>query len=728
MDLLYFLKVLFRRKWIIIGATLLAMIAAFVLKMFQKPLYESKAQYSTGFTIEKVKLSEGSSIADLYAADTKFDNVIETFKSPRVIGMISYRLTLHDIENPAIAWTHLSDKEKQSKEYKAVKIDTIIKVLNEKVAANELLRSDIPEERKILEFIKLYKYDYYSLLEHLFIVRVNKTDYLDIVFRSQNPYLSAWIVNAMGNEFINYYKNLSFQRTNENVTNIRSMEKEQQQRIDSLNSIMLSEKVKQGSIDPASLSSSAMETVKDLEGKMADERSKYELNKNRLTYLKQELASIKTSTGASASSNADLIDLINEKDKLEAQLIAKGGSDQQIEQQLNSLRSRINSKSRQSGLNANTSDKLQNIQNQINEATALMNAADATIKDYESRIRYYKGLTNINPGSGVVMDVIKSKLEIEQKQLANLKDKLNQAEGLSKDDPTSNFTQTLIGQPAVEPEPKKTIMTMGISGMSMFFLVCFTFLFMEVFNASIKTPYGFEKSVKLPLLAVVNSIKFKPGILEEIILNDNIKEKSNLVRFKNNIRKLRYEIINSGKKVFLITSTSRKSGKSLVIESLALSLVLTRKKILIIDFNLHNNELTRRFEPKTFIQDLNEINMALPGAVQKFASPTGIDNIDMIGCRESNMSPSEVLFRFNFDAFINRFKEVYDYIIIESSSMNKYSDTKELEKYCEKVICVFSADQVISQNDKVGIQYLQSLSDKNMGAVLNNVLPENLNY
>lgn len=727
MDLLYFLKVLLKRKWIIIGISAFAMVLAFVFKMFQKPLYESKAQYSTGFTIDRVKIAEGSPVADLYAADTKFDNVIETFKSPRVIGMISYRLMLHDLENPGVAWKKLSEKEKESKEYKSVKIDTVIKVLSRKVNDNEMLRSDLPEERRILEFLKVYHYDYNSLLENLFIDRVNKTDFLDIVYRSENPYESAWIVNELGNEFLNYYKTLSYQRTNENVLNIKQLEKQQQDKIDSLNGILLAVKVSQGSIDPASLSASAMETVKDLEGKFADEKSKYELNSNRINFLKQSLSLVKSSSGDNQTNNSELLDLINQRNKLETQLIAKGGTDENIQQELKSIRTKINAKSSNSGSTIKNSDRILDLQNQINEATALMKAAEATMSDYTQRINYYKGLTRISPGSGVKMDVIKNQLEIEQKQLGNLKEKLNQAEGLSNDDPSSNFTQTLLGQPAVDPEPKKTMTTMGISGMSMFFFTCFAFLFIEVFNSSIKTPYGFEKTVDMHLLSVINNVKTKNS--KAVILDDEKKLKPNEDLFRNSIRKLRHELISSQGRVFLFTSTVSGTGKSFLIDSLAMSLVLIRKKVLLIDFNLHNNTLTQKYNAEATVQGLNnKVNLPLPNSAQQFSSPTEVEDVSIIGCEKSPNSPSEVFFKFKFDEFLDSLKNSFDFILIEASALDKYSDTKELVKFVDKVIPVFSADQSISQGDKIALQYLASLDEKCYGAVLNNVLPENLKY
>lgn len=730
MDLLYFLKIFLKRKWLILGLTFLAMFVTLVFKIFQKPLYESKAQYSTGFTIDRVRLSDANSVADLYAADTKFDNVIETFKSPRVIGMISYKLLAHDLENPGSAYHHLTKKEKESKEFKAINIDTTIKILNKKISDNDILRSDVPIERNIIEFLKLYKYDYYSIRNQLIITRVNRTDYLDIVYRSENPYLSAWIVNAMGNEFINYYKNLNFQRSNENISGIRDLERGQQAKIDSLNNALLAEKISQGSIDPASVSASAMETVKDLEGKYADEKSTYELNSNRITILTKQIESLTSKEGNVNTDKTDLVNLINEKNKLEAQLYAKGGTDQLLEQQINSLREKIRIKSTGGGVtNGKIADRIADLQNQINEATALKNASMSTMSDYQSRINYYKGLTRINPGSGVKMEVIQSKLDVEQKQLSNLKEKLNQAEGLSKDDPSSNFTQTLIGQPAVEPEPKKIITTTGISGASMFFLACFTLLFIEIFNSSIRTPYGFEKTVDMTLKGIVNMIKLKPGGISDIILNENRLKKPEENMFRNNIRKLRYELVNTDQKVFLFTSSGEKVGKSLLIEALAYSLILIKKRVLIIDFNLHNNSLTRKFNVDATLQYLSEkVKMKLPITSQAFTSKTDQDLIQIIGCEESVASPSEVLFRFDFEDFLRLLKESYDYILIESPALNKYSDTKELTAYADKVINVFSADQIISHADRVSIEFMNKLENKNMGAVLNKVLVENINY
>ena len=159
MDLIYFFKVLFRRKWIILGLSLLSVIAAFVFLLYKKPLYMSQAQYSTGFTAEKVRLVDGSSGIDIYTADVKFNNAIETFKSPKVINTIAYKLLLHDLQNPAKAYRKLSANQMESPVYKAVNKDTAIKILKKKISENGLLSSTTDADKILVEYFKLYKYD-----------------------------------------------------------------------------------------------------------------------------------------------------------------------------------------------------------------------------------------------------------------------------------------------------------------------------------------------------------------------------------------------------------------------------------------------------------------------------------------------------------------------------------------------------------------------------------------
>jgi len=89
-------------------------------------------------------------------------------------------------------------------------------------------------------------------------------------------------------------------------------------------------------------------------------------------------------------------------------------------------------------------------------------------------------------------------------------------------------------------------------------------------------------------------------------------------------------------------------------------------------------------------------------------------------------SPDEILSGKNFSQLIDILSTEYDYIFLEGAALNDYSDTKELEKYVQKVIPVFSADTSIGQLDRESINYLRSLGNKLAGAILNKVELKNL--
>ena len=737
MDLIYFFKVLLRRKWYIITLSMIAIVAAFFLLLNKKQLYKSQAQYSTGFTAEKVRLADGSSGIDIYTADVKFNNVIETFKSPKVITRIMYKLLLHDLKEPEKAYVKLSKKDKESKKYKAVNIDTAIIILEDAVLKHQLLPSNNEEEQNLIKYFTLYNYDYESTLSRLLIERVGRTDYLNITFWSSNPYLSSLVVNLMGNEFLDYYKNLSSQRTEESAEGIKTMVTARQSTIDSLGKLLHIQKVRQGSIDPVSLSTNAMETVKELETRLAEEKSKQNEHFNRKKYLVERLNNLEVglSTSLSSSSSDEVIRLINKKNDLSAEIARKGGEDPILQRQINDLRLEITAKSSNITSNKNNAGKnkeVDNVKMQISEEDALLNASNSTVADYTTRIRKYTGMANTAPvGSDVTIDGIKTKLDIENSLLSSISEKYYKAEGLAKDGPTQNFIQTGVGQPALDPESKKTFITMILSGVSMLFLSSVIFLIIEIFDPRVKTPTLFKKQVKLNLASVLNNIPLKKNS-EQLIIATNYdgKKFEKEILYKNNMRKLRYEILKSPNKIFLITSTQKRVGKTSVIESLASSLLLSKKKVLLLDLNFGNNSVTQKFNPVAIINDLAS-NSCYDLKNQNFLdikSYEGLEGLSIIGCRSGNFTPSEVLQNIDLETFLNLAKAEFDYILIEGAALNDFADSRELVIYIDEVFTVFSAAAPVSEIDEKSIQFIISLGAKNKGAILNNVLLENINF
>ena len=284
MDLLYLLYSLLRKKWIIVGCTILGVAAGFAFTFLKKKQYVAFAQYSTGFTMEnKVKIRETDNL-NFYEIDLRFNNVIETFKSAKVLGMLSYKLMLHDLEDKR-PFRALTEDQKQSEAYKMVNMEKVKKILREKVDFIELVSPYDPEEKKLFDLIRLYGYDGETLFNSLQFSRVDRTDFINIFFRSENPELSAYVVNTIGDQFIRFFNSIYGIRTEDAKVKLEALVEQKKKDM-----VVLTERLRRfkDSVGPPSLSeraSQAMTTVTTL-------TSDYQKELAKLNGLNAELRSV----------------------------------------------------------------------------------------------------------------------------------------------------------------------------------------------------------------------------------------------------------------------------------------------------------------------------------------------------------------------------------------------------------------------------------------------------
>ena len=196
MELVYFFKILIRRKWIIIGAAVLAAMVALLVTVLKKDQYKSQAQISTGYTLsQEIKMSDN--IFDQGQIDVKFDNVIENFNSSKVLILLSYKLILRDLtsDNP---FTKVdSVKLAENKKLIGLNMEDARRMFLNKYDSMLVLRADVPVEKQLLELLNIYHYDIETLKKNLEVSRYGKTDYIDIIYLSEKATLSEYVVNSL---------------------------------------------------------------------------------------------------------------------------------------------------------------------------------------------------------------------------------------------------------------------------------------------------------------------------------------------------------------------------------------------------------------------------------------------------------------------------------------------------------------------------------------------------
>jgi polysaccharide biosynthesis transport protein len=742
MDFIYLLRVLLKRKWLIIGAALVSAFIAWLLTTNQPKKYRSVAQISTGFTVnEEIKV--GNENFDIFGADTKFNNVIVTFMSPTVISLLSYNLILHDLQN-ASPFRHLTPKQMQSPLYRKISPREAVRVFESKLESMSMLTSFKPEEKDLLEYLSLYGYDYQTLTNILSVYRMQHTDYIQIEYTSENPELSAFVVNTVFPQFLKYYKNVRSSKSEESIDTLQSLMEKKKQDLDARNAQLRGE----GVIDVGEENSSKLETIMNLETTLTTEQTQQTKRTYDLQKINQKLANLGVGTPTTPAvtkpdnRNDELLILRKAMNDAYQAYVNGGSTDQTLLKKYENLKTDYQNKLATSQPPASTdpvpgSEEAQTAKAALlekkNDLQVDIKAGADNIDAIQGKINNLKGNLLKDASKGAAIESMLKDAELASKEYLSAKQKYNDAMDINTSS-VNNFRQILSGQPAIEPEPSKRMLIVGMAGASALVITILVLILLSYLDSSIKTPVIFSKVVNLKLISMVNFMNIRQKNLAEIVTtrettpdgDDNKRHNT----FRESLRKLRYEIESSGKKTFLFASTKKGEGKTTLIQALSYSMSMSKKKILIIDTNFCNNDLTIQLHADPILEKIHPDKTnarSLVEQVKSAAKDIGVGTVFAIGSEGGDYTPSEILPRENLLHHLGALTAEYDYIFLEGPPLNDFTDSKELVQYVDGVIAVFSATHIIKQIDRQSMAFFSELNGKFVGAVLNMVEMEDVN-
>jgi polysaccharide biosynthesis transport protein len=717
MDLLTIFKILYRRKWIILGIPFLAAVLAVILTAGYKRTYRSTAQLSTGFTISP----EAKVIAErfnLYEVDVNFNNLIETINSPRVFTLLSYRLLVHDLSGKEEPFKNVNELRSKNPLLAKINAAEIIKIVEQKLSSMSVMNSYVEEERSVRDVLDAFGYDYESLKKILNIARVKGTDYVSVMALTENPYQSAFMVNTLCDEFLRYNTSVITARSDEAVQTFSKLVEQKKNELDAKNEELRLFKSSNSLLNLSAESESKISQISQLETQRQDEDKNLRSIGLQLEDVNQKIAA--GQGNAPTFSNADIVELRKRISILNQQYIATGSKDKQLLDSLNSLRAK-----QQRMVASVQSTPAQDVDALIakkNDLEVQQRIAQQNLTAVESLLDRLKRNVGGYASKEAQILALEREVNAASEEYRAAQEKYNKSLDVALASGNS-IRQVLFGQPASDPEPSKRLIITGLSGISTFVLCILVIVLVEYIDVSIKSSSQFVSSTGLNLIGMLNELDFQKITLHDLfrLKREQLDKDSNV--FRELLRKLRFELDQKGHKIYLVTSTKPGEGKTSVINALSLVLSYSGAKVLLIDANFSNNSLTRKFKTSVVLETVFSTQEPNPS---KFSTKTPIQGVDIIGCRGGNYSPNEVFDQDQLNNFIKRASTGYDYVFLEGSSLNHYSDSRELSYYVDGVIAVFSARSVIKQVDKESIDFLKSLGNKCVGAVLNVVKLDNM--
>lgn len=196
--------------------------------------------------------------------------------------------------------------------------------------------------------------------------------------------------------------------------------------------------------------------------------------------------------------------------------------------------------------------------------------------------------------------------------------------------------------------------------------------------------------------------------------------------FEEEIKALRTNLLFCGddKKVILFTSSFPGEGKTNTAIQLSQSLATMQKKVLLIDADLRKSVLISRLNAGKVEHGLSHF-LSGQCTLGEAVFSTNIPKLHIMFSGPVVKNSAELLTNERFEKMVESFREIYDYVIIDSAPLGLVIDAAIVAKQCDGALIVIESEKVkyrIAQEVK---KKLESSGCPILGVVLNKVSRRN---
>ncbi|WP_316736882.1 exopolysaccharide transport family protein [Pedobacter aquatilis] len=706
MDIKSFLKVIGKYKWVLILVPIVAIIITYFLVQNLPKEYSSEVQISTGLLdpSKKVITSENT---DFFQVSQQFSNIIEKFKMKKNINLLSYNLMLHDLENPAKRFRPYSEKlDSLNSSEKA----QLINLFKEKLATKSILTlADNKGKYKMYDLIESMGYGEEVLRKKIDISHTDNSDYINIEYISENPDLSAYLVNTFASDFITNYSGEIAVNQNTSMGLLDSILKQKESVMNSKNNSLAAFKRNKGVLNLNEQSATVYAQITNYEGQRADLIRTIQSTQGALSVLESKFRGNDPSiVGSNRADNREIVRLKREREAATSDWVGNGfkPSDQA---RVDSLTKIIQEKSNKNE-DENVFDPRASKQTLSNQKTGLelqLAQAKASINSVEQQLSVLRARYSSMVPYDADIQNYQREADLATKEYMTTLDQYHQNEAGRISGLQLKIDQ--LGLPG-NPEPSKKIMYVAGAGFGSFF-ICLGFVFTVFFlDNKIITSNQLASATKSNVVGLLNKIEGNERSVREIWNDKN--DNANYEIYRDMLRSLRFEVNNKmdedGSKILGITSLLAGEGKTFIAYSLAYAFAMTGKKILLIA----DEAPVVKSESKALVVSQN---------FQTFLIKKEIHTEDLITIMNKNTARNSLLemqsiksLKAGFDVL----REEFDLIIIDVNSLHDINIAKEWLLFTEKNIAVFEYGKSIQDTDKEFIDYIKKLPGF-LGWVLN---------
>lgn len=247
--------------------------------------------------------------------------------------------------------------------------------------------------------------------------------------------------------------------------------------------------------------------------------------------------------------------------------------------------------------------------------------------------------------------------------------------------------------------------------MGIFFLLGLAFPLLIIFlrdliNTTISNRAQVEKLSDVPVLSELGH-----NNTGQVIIDHSSNTDSNAELFRLLRTKLQFTLDYPSQKVMMVTSTEPGEGKSYVSLNLAISLSLTGKKVMLMGLDLRKPQLKKHLN----LDGEEGMSSILSGHVSDYRSiiqhVAAYPTLDVIPGGVIPPNPNELLMSKRLDDMVEKLRNEYDYIVIDTAPVGAVSDSFLIDRVVDIAIYMCRMDY----SDKRNIEFLNHVkADKTL--------------
>ena len=716
MELQKFFLLLYKRKYILLIVPMIAVFITYFLVRKLPDTFKSRSRISTGLVDQSQQFLETNKTQDENKISQQFSNLIEMNRLKRIFDQVSFQLMVHDLTSDKPFRPPSKLLNEIGPEARAHALD----VFKKHIVSKEPLSLFDKDQFGINQLLISMGYDEPTLQKKIIIYRVNNSDFIDFEYESENPFLSAFVINTLISEFVDFYSNYIKGNQQKAVNFLDMLMKKKYDSMTAKMRLLRDYKIRNRVLNLNEQAKSLYMQIADFESRLQVAQKDVEAYQGAIKGIEKKfspqdrryLESVVVDVNQSVIATRDRLRQVTND-------LVKSNFDPRIKEKQDSLRNELESKVLESTdrlLVSPLANKQLLVQQKLNLEIAL-DQSRSSIDPLTSELRRLNEKFDMLVPHEALIQSYEGSVDVAGKEYLDIQNRFNQTSLESS--MTVQLRQIEMAMPG-PAQPSKKLLLVALAGI-ISFVFCLAALFVIFYlDDSIQNATELANKTNLPVLAYLPYIN--TSMLDLTNLWKNGVGNRITIAFKNLLRSLRFEVEREmgNKKLLVVTSLTDGEGKTLISLGLAYAYSMVNKRVLVIDGNFDQPTISETTGTNTYLEDYLKNRITLGEIIKE-------GKISVLGNRGGDTS----IFEFCDESIVKPklayLRDVFDIIIIEAPSMDKLNKSREWVVLAEKVVAIYAAGTTIKNGKRQSVQYLYDLGDQFAGWALNKVIINRLN-